>query len=130
MHTKHINLSKNYFYIELPLVYDMNLSSKSSLFAVLILLVSTGCTDNPYRDEDAANQVASYGVLVHPMTNNHSAAPGFDTDFILTVSNIGTQTTTYDINVLSKDDGIESVLIENNASNICLLYTSPSPLDE
>ena len=99
MYSKHINLSKNYFYIELPLVYDMNLSSKSSLFAVLILLVSTGCTDNPYRDEDAANQVASYGVLVHPMTNNHSAAPGFDTDFILTVSTIGTQTTTYDINV-------------------------------
>ncbi|MEE3081842.1 MAG: thermonuclease family protein [Candidatus Thermoplasmatota archaeon] len=106
----------------------MNLSSKSSLYAVLILLVSTGCTDNPYRDEDAANQVASYGVLVHPMTNNHSAAPGFDTDFILTVSNIGTQTTTYDINVLSKDDGIDSVLIENNASNITVLAGGVLPL--
>ena len=63
----------------------MNLSSKFSLFAVLILLISTGCTDNPYKGEDAENQIASYGVLVHPMTNNHSAAPGYDTDFILTV---------------------------------------------
>ena len=106
----------------------MNLSSKGSLFAVLILLVSTGCTDNPYRDEDAANQVASYGVLVHPMTNNHSAAPGFDTDFILTVSNIGTQTATYDINILSKDEGIESVSIENDASNITVLAGGVLPL--
>ncbi len=117
-----------YFYIEMPLVYNMNLSSKSSLFAVLILLVSTGCTDNPYRDEDAANQVASYGVLVHPMTNNHSAAPGFDTDFILTVSNIGTQTATYEINVLSKDEGIESVSLENDASNITVLAGGVLPL--
>ena len=49
----------------------MNLSSKFPLFAVLILLISTGCTDNPYKGEDAENQIASYGVLVHPMTNNH-----------------------------------------------------------
>ena len=53
----------------------MNLSSKFSFFAVVILLITSGCTDNPYKDEDAVNQIASYGVLVHPMTNNHSAAP-------------------------------------------------------
>ena len=90
----------------------MNLSSKFPLFAVLILLISTGCTDNPYRDEDLENQIASYGVLVHPMTNNHSAAPGFDTDFILTVWNIGSETATYKMEVTNKDEGIETVTFE------------------
>ena len=80
----------------------MNLSSKFPLFAVLILLISTGCTDNPYRDEDAENQIASYGVLVHPMTNNHSAAPGYETDFILTIWNIGSETATYKMEVTHK----------------------------
>ncbi|MDG1545257.1 MAG: thermonuclease family protein, partial [Candidatus Poseidoniia archaeon] len=106
----------------------MNLSSKSSLFAVLILLVSTGCTDNPYKDEDAVNQTASYGVLVHPMTNNHSAAPGYDTDFILTIYNIGSETATFDINILNKDDGIESVSFEQNVNNVTVLADNVLPL--
>ena len=124
----------------------MNLSSKFPLFAVLILLISTGCTDNPYKGEDAENQIASYGVLVHPMTNNHSAAPGYDTDFILTVWNIGSETATFKMEVTHKDEGIEIVSFEQNMNNLtiladgvlplivnvnlsCLLYTSPSPRD-
>ena len=38
----------------------MNLSSKFPFFAVVILLITSGCTDNPYKDEDAVNQTASY----------------------------------------------------------------------
>ena len=106
----------------------MNLSSKFPLFAVLILLISTGCTDNPYRDEDAENQIASYGVLVHPMTNNHSAAPGFDTDFILTVWNIGSETATYKMEVTNKDEGIETVTFEQNMNNITILADGVLPL--
>ena len=106
----------------------MNLSSKSSFFAVLILLVSTGCTDNPYRDEDAENQIASHGVLVHPMTNNHSAAPGYDTDFILTIWNIGSETTTYEIEVTHKDEGIDSVTFEQDINNITILADGVLPL--
>ena len=106
----------------------MNLSSKFPLFAVLILLISTGCTDNPYRDEDAENQIASYGVLVHPMTNNHSAAPGFDTDFILTVWNIGSETATYKMEVTHKDEGIETVSFEQNMNNITILADGVLPL--
>ena len=106
----------------------MNLSSKFPLFAVLILLISTGCTDNPYRDEDAENQITSYGVLVHPMTNNHSAAPGFDTDFILTVWNIGSETATYKMEVTNKDKGIETVTFEQNMNNITILADGVLPL--
>ena len=106
----------------------MNLSSKFPLFAVLILLITTGCTDNPYRDEDAENQIASYGVLVHPMTNNHSAAPGFDTDFILTVWNIGSETATYKMEVTNKDEGIETVTFEQNMNNITILADGVLPL--
>ena len=94
-------------------------SSKYPFFVVVILLITSGCTDNPYRDEDAADKSpASYGVLVHPMTNNHSAAPGFDTDFILTVYNIGSETASYDINILNKDEGIASVSLEGDVSYI------------
>ena len=106
----------------------MNLSSKFPLFAVLILLISTGCTDNPYRDEDAENQIASYGVLVHSMTNNHSAAPGYDTDFILTIWNIGSETATYKMEVTHKDEGIETVSFEQNMSNITILADGVLPL--
>ena len=106
----------------------MNLSSKFSFFAVVILLITSGCTDNPYKDEDAVNQIASYGVLVHPMTNNHSAAPGFDTDFILTIYNIGSETATFDINILNKDDGIESVSFEQNVNNVTVLADNVLPL--
>ena len=106
----------------------MNLSSKFPLFAVLILLISTGCTDNPYRDEDTENQIASYGVLVHPMTNNHSAAPGYDTDFILTVWNIGSETATFKIEVTHKDEGIEKVSFEQNMNNMTILADSVLPL--
>ena len=106
----------------------MNLSSKFSFFAVVILLITSGCTDNPYKDEDAVNQTASYGVLVHPMTNNHSAAPGFDTDFILTVWNIGSQTATYNIEVMSKDEGIDAVSFEQNINNITILADGVVPL--
>ena len=106
----------------------MNLSSKFPLFAVLILLISTGCTDNPYRDEDAENQITSYGVLVHPMTNNHSAAPGFDTDFILTVWNIGSETATFKMEVTHKDEGIETVSFEQNMNNMTILADGVLPL--
>ena len=106
----------------------MNLSSKFPFFAVVILLITSGCTDNPYKDEDAVNQTASYGVLVHPMTNNHSAAPGFDTDFILTVWNIGSQTATYNIEVMSKDEGIDAVSFEQNINNITILADGVVPL--
>jgi len=106
----------------------MNLSSKFPLFAVLTLLISTGCTDNPYRDEDAENQIASYGVLVHPMTNNHSAAPGYDTDFILTIWNIGSETATYKMEVTHKDEGIETVSFEQNINNITILADGVLPL--
>ena len=123
------SILKNYFYIELPLVLTtMNLSSKFPLFAVLILLISTGCTDNPYRDEDTENQVTSYGVLVHPMTNNHSAAPGFDTDFILTVWNIGSETATFKMAVTHKDEGIETVSFEQNMNNMTILADGVLPL--
>ena len=59
----------------------MNLSSKFPLFAVLILLISTGCTDNPYRDEDIENlfllddnsdfSIALFEILV----NRHEKNP-------------------------------------------------------
>ena len=104
-------------------------SSKYSFFVVIILLITSGCTDNPYRDEDEADKSpASYGVLVHPMTNNHSAAPGFDTDFILTVYNIGSETETFDITILSKDEGIESVSFEGNVHNITVPADVTLPL--
>ena len=106
----------------------MNLSSKFPLFAVLILLISTGCTDNPYKGEDAENQITSYGVLVHPMTNNHSAAPGFDTDFILTVWNIGSETATFKMEVTHKDEGIETVSFEKNMNNMTILADGVLPL--
>ena len=106
----------------------MNLSSKFPFFAVVILLITSGCTDNPYKDEDAVNQTASYGVLVHPMTNNHSAAPGFDTDFILTIWNIGSRTASYDIDILNKDEGIESVSFEGEISNVTVLADEVMPL--
>ena len=107
----------------------MNSSSKYPFFAVVILLITSGCTDNPYRDEDAADKSpASYGVLVHPMTNNHSAAPGFDTDFILTVYNIGSETASYDINILNKDEGIASVSLEGDVSNITVPANVTLPL--
>ena len=106
----------------------MNLSFIFPLFAVLILLISTGCTDNPYRDEDTENQIASYGVLVHPMTNNHSAAPGYDTDFILTVWNIGSETATFKMEVTHKDEGIETVSFEQNMNNMTILADGVLPL--
>ena len=107
----------------------MPLSSKYSFFVVVILLITSGCTDNPYRDEDAADTTpASYGVLVHPMTNNHSAAPGFDTDFILTIWNIGSETASYDINILNKDEGIASVSLEGDVSNITVPANVTLPL--
>ena len=108
----------------------MNSSSKYPFFAVVILLITSGCTDNPYRDEDAADDSppASYGVLVHPMTNNHSAAPGFDTDFILTIWNIGSKVTSYDINILNKDEGIASVSLEGDVSNITVPANVTLPL--
>jgi len=96
---------------------------------VVILLITSGCTDNPYRDEDAANKTpVSYGVLVHPVTNNHSAAPGYDTDFILTVYNIGSETETFDISILNKDEGIESVSLEGNVNNITVVANETLPL--
>ena len=107
----------------------MNSSSKFSLFAAIILLITSGCTDNPYRDEDVIDKTpVSYGVLVHPMTNNHSAAPGFDTDFILTVYNIGSETETFDITILNKDEGIESVSFEGNVSNLTVPADETLPL--
>jgi len=106
----------------------MTLSSKFSLFAIVILLITSGCTDNPYRDEDAENQIASYGVLVHPMTNNHSAAPGFNTDFILTIWNIGSETATYGIEVTHKDEGIDTVTFEQDINNITILADGVLPL--
>ena len=107
----------------------MNSSSKYLFFVVVILLITSGCTDNPYRDEDAADTTpASYGVLVHPMTNNHSAAPGFDTDFILTIWNIGSETASYDINILNKDEGIASVSLEGGISNITVPANATLPL--
>jgi len=96
---------------------------------VVILLITSGCTDNPYRDEDAANKTpVSYGVLVHPVTNNHSAAPGYDTDFILTVYNIGSETETFDISILNKDEGIESVSLEGNVNKITVAANETLPL--
>ena len=106
----------------------MTLSSKFSLFATVILLITSGCTDNPYRDEDAENQIASYGVLVHPMTNNHSAAPGYNTDFILTIWNIGSETATYGIEVTHKDEGIDTVTFEQDINNITILADGVLPL--
>ena len=107
----------------------MNFSSKHSFLMVVILLITSGCTDNPYRDEDAANKTpVSYGVLVHPVTNNHSAAPGYDTDFILTVYNIGSETETFDISILNKDEGIESVSLEGNVNNITVVANETLPL--
>ena len=107
----------------------MNSSSKYPFFVVVILLITSGCTDNPYRDEDAADTTpASYGVLVHPMTNNHSAAPGYDTDFILTIWNIGSETASYDINILNKDEGIASVSLEGDVSNITVPANVTLPL--
>ena len=106
----------------------MTLSSKFPFFAVVILLITSGCTDNPYRDEDAENQIASYGVLVHPMTNNHSAAPGYNTDFILTIWNIGSETATYGIEVTHKDEGIDTVTFEQDINNITILADGVLPL--
>ena len=109
--------------------HNMNFSSKHSFLMVVILLITSGCTDNPYRDEDAANKTpVSYGVLVHPVTNNHSAAPGYDTDFILTVYNIGSETETFDISILNKDEGIESVSLEGNVNKITVAANETLPL--
>ena len=115
----------------MPLVHiTMNFSSKHSFLMVVILLITSGCTDNPYeKDKDRGDESpASNGVLVHPVTNNHSAAPGYDTDFILTVYNFGSETATYDITILNKDEGIESVSFEGNVNNITVVANETLPL--
>ena len=115
----------------MPLVHiTMNFSSKHSFLMVAILLITSGCTDNPYEKDKGGDDdsPASYGVLVHPVTNNHSAAPGYDTDFILTAYNIGSETATYDINILNKDEGIESVSFEGNMNNITVVANETLPL--
>ena len=64
--------------------------------------------------------IVEYGVNVRALTNNHFVAPGYDTDFILVVENIGFQSDTYNISAESKDNELVSIMIEDSYEQVVI----------
>ena len=90
---------------------------------IVSVLISTGCMKDSYVDsiEDISEpvmEIDKFGVNLGVLTNNHFVAPGYDTDFVLVVENIGFQGDSYNISVESKDDEIVSVIIEEGYEQI------------
>ena len=99
--------------LSMPIVFLMLISA----------LVSTGCMKDSYIEDkeeipEPVMEINEFGVNLRVLTNNHFVAPGYDTDFILVVENLGFQSDTYNISVESKDDEIVSVIIEEGYEQI------------
>ena len=92
---------------------------------IISVLVSTGCMKDSYMEDneempEPMEDIVEYGVNVRALTNNHFVAPGYDTDFILVVENIGFQSDTYNISAESKDNEQVSIMIEDSYEQVVI----------
>ena len=92
---------------------------------IISVLVSTGCMKDSYMEDneempEPMEDIVEYGVNVRALTNNHFVAPGYDTDFILVVENIGFQSDTYNISAESKDNELVSIMIEDSYEQVVI----------
>ena len=95
-----------------------SLSMPIAFLMIVSVLISTGCMKDSYIDSIEETSDDDFGVNLGVLTNNHFVAPGYDTDFVLVVENIGFQGDSYNISVESKDDEIVSVIIEEGYEQI------------
>ena len=93
--------------------------SRPALIALLlvILLIGSGIYFTSMVDEPTA---VEYGINAEFLTNNHSTEPGYKTDFILIIHNIGSITDTFDITVKSNNGGFSNILIEDDYRSVVL----------
>jgi hypothetical protein len=97
--------------------------TRPALIALLlvILLIGSGLYLTSMVKEAP---VVTYGLEASLLTDNHKAAPGYDTDFILIIENTGDIADTFDISVKSNEggftitieEGYESVIVSNGKS--------------
>ena len=68
-----------------------SLSIPIAFLMIVSVLISTGCMKDSYVDNIEEIPDDDFGVNLRVLTNNHFVAPGYDTDFILVVENLGFQ---------------------------------------
>ena len=105
------------------MISSRSLSMPIVFLMIASVLLSTGCMKDNYADSteeipEPAAIIDDFGVNLGVLTNNHFVAPGYDTDFILVVENIGFQSDTYNITVESSDNEIVDVVIEEGYEQI------------
>ena len=101
--------------------------SRPALIALLlvILLIGSGIYFTSMVDEPTA---VEYGINAEFLTNNHSTEPGYKTDFILIIHNIGSITDTFDITVKSNNGGFSNILIEDDYRSVVLGKDQRKPI--
>ena len=107
------------------MIYSRSLSTPIVFLMIISVLVSTGCMKDSYMEDnekmpEPMEDIVEYGVNVRALTNNHFVAPGYDTDFILVVENIGFQSDTYNISAESKDNELVSIMIEDSYEQVVI----------
>tara|TARA_B110000240_G_scaffold47859_1_gene54249 strand:+ start:3287 stop:5206 length:1920 start_codon:yes stop_codon:yes gene_type:complete len=107
------------------MIYSRSLSTPIAFLMIISVLVSTGCMKDSYMEDneempEPMEDIVEYGVNVRALTNNHFVAPGYDTDFILVVENIGFQSDTYNISAESKDNELVSIMIEDSYEQVVI----------
>jgi micrococcal nuclease len=107
------------------MISSRSLSTPIAFLMIISVLVSTGCMKDSYMEDneempEPMEDIVEYGVNVRALTNNHFVAPGYDTDFILVVENIGFQSDTYNISAESKDNELVSIMIEDSYEQVVI----------
>ena len=107
------------------MISSRSLSTPIVFLMIISVLVSTGCMKDSYMEDnekmpEPMEDIVEYGVNVRALTNNHFVAPGYDTDFILVVENIGFQSDTYNISAESKDNELVSIMIEDSYEQVVI----------
>ena len=107
------------------MISSRSLSTPIAFLMIISVLISTGCMKDSYMEDneempEPMKDIIEYGVNVRVLTNNHFVAPGYDTDFVLVVENIGFQSDTYNISVESKDNELVSVIIEDSYEQVVI----------
>jgi len=103
--------------------------SKPALIALLlvVILIGSGLYLTSMVDTEETVTNPTYGVEAELVTNDHSAEPGGETDFILLVKNTGSVTDTFTVSTKSNDGGF-SINIESGYGTLMLGKDVRKPL--
>ena len=103
--------------------------SKPALIALLlvVILIGSGLYLTSMVDTEETVTNPTYGVEAELVTNDHSAEPGGETDFVLLVRNTGSVTDTFTVSTKSNDGGF-TIDVENGFETIMLNKDARKPL--